>query len=611
MGIINSFSLYIIIFLLIIVFTMVVIFIIKNNKMKELKKRDFIIDKILNSIKISNNLDDSLMELLSVLTQIVKAPTYAFYVNDYKNSSYILKAARSMLDGNITINPSYSGLLPYKKEKFSMPAVLSSDKIPEEINFLKQGEVPLILVPFKNEKGLILIGPISKISSRELRDLQQLSLRINRILDFLLEKEENKNKIKQIVSSENAVKNISNVFSDIKEMMEILLNIAVKSINANGGLFLSEDKGTFQVEKIIGLETEKQELLIRDTQTQSLLFDLIIDKDMIFLTKKDKDFFKIPPYFVTDGIEELLFVKVNSEKGIGLSVFWYKDSLSSKDHQIAAIKILSKRMGDLINNHINYQRIAYSYKDILKTLAKLIDNLSKNTVSYSELMYRYAFVIAKEMNLSKEEIEDISLAAYLSNIGVIGLIDQLLNKKGKYNEIEYENMKLHAQAGAAIIEATLGNVQVAAYIRHHHERYDGYGYPSRLKGEEIPLGARIIFVIQTFLAKIMSRDYRSAISFEEALNQLKIASGTQLDEKVVEAFISWFEKKEKIFKNKNCALGNCWDMRCSPEHICINCPAYKNTTKNCWEFGGANCIKHGNKCEDCFVRTEYLYRMKS
>ena len=90
------------------------------------------------------------------------------------------------------------------------------------------------------------------------------------------------------------------------------------------------------------------------------------------------------------------------------------------------------------------------------------------------------------------------------------------------------------------------------------------------------------------------------------MKQLKIASGTQLDENIVEVFITWFEKKEKIFKNRNCSLGNCFDMRCSPEHICINCPAYKDTTKNCWEFKGVNCIEHGNKCENCFVRTEYL-----
>ena len=291
-----------------------------------------------------------------------------------------------------------------------------------------------------------------------------------------------------------------------------------------------------------------------------------------------------------------------------MSVFWYTDSISFKDYQITTVKILSKRMEDLINNHINYQRIAYSYKDILKTLAKLIDGLSKYTVAYSELMYRYTYIIAKEMNLSKKEIEDISLAAYLSNIGIIGLVEGLLNKTGKYNEIEYDTMKHHADAGASIIEATLGNALVASCIRHHHERYDGYGYPSKLKGEEIPIGARIIFVVQTFLAKIMSRDYRPAISFEEALKQLKIASGTQLDDKIVNTLLTWFNKKEEIFKNRDCALGNCSHMRCSPEHVCIHCPAYKSTTKNCWEFEGVNCREHGNTCDNCFIHSEYLYR---
>jgi HD-GYP domain-containing protein (c-di-GMP phosphodiesterase class II) len=224
-------------------------------------------------------------------------------------------------------------------------------------------------------------------------------------------------------------------------------------------------------------------------------------------------------------------------------------------------------------------------------------------------MYRYSIIICKELKLSKQDTKDISLAAYLSNIGVIGISDQVLTNKGKYSEVEYSMMKLHAESGASIIEATIGNSKIASYIRHHHERIDGFGYPYELKGDEIPLGGRIIAVVQTFLAKILGREYRKPIPFDQALNQLKIASGTQLDAEVVDAFINWFKEKELMNKKNNCALGSCYDMRCSPENICMKCPAYKDDSKNCWEHKEVHCEEHGNVCECCFVYTEYLYRM--
>lgn len=608
--ILNYYNVYIITALFSIIFIIIVISFIKNAKTKALKKKDDIINKAINSIKITDSLDDSLMKILIAVVSLVKAPCYAFYIYDDKDDIYILKAVTSSADGNVVISPSYSGLLPYKKEKFDMPPTINSEKVPNEISLLQQGKVPVVFCPLKSKKSLILIGPVSSLSSGEKISLQQFNIKVNKILEALLEIEEYKNRIKQVTSSEKAVKNISNAFSSLKVMMEMLLDITAKSISASGGLFISKSRECIRVEGIIGIENQLQEQIINDTETLSLFFDLIYNRDMFFLTKSDKEFFKIPPYFALEDVEQLVFINIKCEEGAGLAVFWYKDNLSFKDYQIAAVKILSKRMGDLINEQISSRRMSSSYVDILKTLANLVDNLNKNSVSYSELMYRYAYVIASEMKLPNEDVQEISLAAYLSNIGIIGLSEQLLSKKGKYNEIEYETMKHHSESGAAIIEATLGNPRVASYIRHHHERYDGYGYPSRLKGEEIPLGARIIFVVQTFLAKVLSRDYREALPFEDVIKQLQVASGTQLDRKVVNTLIAWFDRKEKQFKDRNCALGNCFDMRCAPEDICINCPAYKDTTKNCWEFKNVRCSEHGNRCETCFIRTEYLYRMK-
>lgn len=606
---VNEFGLYIIGLLIIFIIIILVINFIKSNKINELENIDVNVEKMLNSINPSKNLDSNLTEFLSILPSIIGAPSYAFYILDDKNNTYILKAVRQIMNDNPTISPSYSGLLPYKKENFFMPATVNNEGIPEKICLLKQGEVPLVYLPFENQKGLIMLGPVSKISLKEQNQLQQFCNKMEPILECLLKTEEIKNKMNLMSSSGKAVKNISSFFSDIKSMLNIILEVAIRSINANGALFILEEQGKMEVETIIGFESNIEEQFIKDLKTQTLFFELLGDSEFVLLNKDNKDYFRIPPYFVAAEAEVILLVKVKSEKGVGLAAFWYSDNINVKDYQITAIKILSKRISDILNNHTNFQKIAYSYVDILRTLAKLIDNLSKYTVSYSELMYRYAVIICKEMKLSKEETRDIALAAYLSNIGVIGLSDQLLTKKGKYSEVEYEMMKLHADSGASIIEATIGNAKVASYIRYHHERIDGYGYPEQLKGDEIPLGARIIAVLQTFLAKILSRDYRKALPFDQALKQLKTAGGTQLDAEVVDVLVNWFEKKRLMNKNRNCALGNCWDMRCSPESICIKCPAYKDTSKNCWEHKDVNCEEHGNNCDNCYIYTEYLGRM--
>jgi hypothetical protein len=170
-------------------------------------------------------------------------------------------------------------------------------------------------------------------------------------------------------------------------------------------------------------------------------------------------------------------------------------------------------------------------------------------------------------------------------------------------------MKLHSEVGEAIIENTIAQEEIALNIRYHHERVDGNGYPSRLVGEEIPIGARIIAVVQTFLAKINGRSYRDPLPFDDALKLLKQASGSQLDSRIVVTFLNWYEQKRKQTINSNKALGSCWELLCTPSSICLQCPAYGQTSKNCWEYQGNNCLAHGKTCETCFVYTEAMTRL--
>lgn len=226
------------------------------------------------------------------------------------------------------------------------------------------------------------------------------------------------------------------------------------------------------------------------------------------------------------------------------------------------------------------------------------------------MISRYSGIIAKELKLDIQNIKDMMLAGYLHDVGMLGLSGDIIFKTGKYTDIEQEAMKLHAEVGASIIESTVSNSTVASYIHHHHERWDGYGYPGGLKGEEIPLGARIIAVVDTFCAKLAGRKNRDPVAFDKAIADLKAASGTQLDPNLVNILISWFSRKQPNSSRQGKALGVCWEMRCCPSNISQFCPAYKQTDLNCWEIEKTNCAAHGNSCPTCIVFTEFMYRIQ-
>lgn len=600
---------YICSFLSIVLLFFMIAYILKNRKLKVSNDKYRIVETILKSINEEIPLEENLNNILKTVSTIVSASSYAFFILDEKNQKYVLKAIRNNSDESIVVGPSYSGLLPYKKEMFFVPSVLELEMMKDKTTLINEGEVPALIVPFKNSNSLILVGPVKKVDKKSIMLLDLLNEKVSTLINVLTKAEKLNEEIKVTVSSSKAVKNMSNIFTDYTEMLNTILKITVNSIGASGGIFIKNLNNIVSIESVIGFESDTKEFLNRDKNLFNLLREFLGDKSSIFINKSNSQFYKLPPYFVANEVQGILAVKLDSAHFSGIIVLCYKDNYELKDYKMTALKIMIKRIGDIIENHLKIREMSNSYVDILRILAKLVDNSSANTVGYSELMYRYSVLIAKELRLPAEQIKDIALAAYLSNIGIVGLSDQLIKKKGKYSEIEYETMKLHSEVGASLIEATIANNNVAAIIRHHHERVDGFGYPAELKDKEIPIGSKILAVVQTFLAKIQAREYRTALPFDKALEQLRAASGTQLDESTVEALISWYNRKQNENKNHNSSLGRCFEMRCSPVTICAGCSAYKNTSMNCWENKTNNCSEHGNNCESCFVRTEYMARM--
>ena len=177
-------------------------------------------------------------------------------------------------------------------------------------------------------------------------------------------------------------------------------------------------------------------------------------------------------------------------------------------------------------------------------LAETLDMRDAGTARHSQLVGRYALSIATEMGMEPEAIERMHLAGVLHDIGKIGIPDSILKKPGSLEEHEWEEMRKHPELGARILEGAHLD-DIAGWVVAHHERPDGEGYPSGLFGEQIPIQARILAVVDAYEAMTNDRVYRPAIPELEARAELLRYAGTQFDAKIVETFVKLLEREER------------------------------------------------------------------
>jgi HD-GYP domain-containing protein (c-di-GMP phosphodiesterase class II) len=177
------------------------------------------------------------------------------------------------------------------------------------------------------------------------------------------------------------------------------------------------------------------------------------------------------------------------------------------------------------------------------TLVSLVDLRDSYTGGHSTRVADYVRPIALQMQLTDREIETVIMAASLHDIGKIGVPEHILRKPGKLTEEEFEYIRKHPEFGWMVLRGVDGFEEVGEMMLHHHERLDGGGYPGGLSGDEIPLGARIIAVADSFDAISSDRPYRKAAPPEEAAAELCRCAGTQFDPDVVEAFMVHLKRR--------------------------------------------------------------------
>jgi diguanylate cyclase (GGDEF)-like protein/putative nucleotidyltransferase with HDIG domain len=191
-------------------------------------------------------------------------------------------------------------------------------------------------------------------------------------------------------------------------------------------------------------------------------------------------------------------------------------------------------LAETANNRTTTEREVLS---IIYNLAATIEARGSYTYGHSRKVSGYAVALAEAVGLPSEKVTVISTAALLHDIGKVGIPDEVLNKAGKLEAEAWELIKSHPKLSATIASHVVSLIACLPAILHHHERWDGDGYPDGLEGEAIPIEARILALADAFDAMTSSRPYRGKLSYKKVLQELKHCAGTQFDPKLVEAFL--------------------------------------------------------------------------
>jgi len=250
---------------------------------------------------------------------------------------------------------------------------------------------------------------------------------------------------------------------------------------------------------------------------------------------------------MTKGIRSLITVPLLTSQGVqGILLMGDRQPGIFQSDELFAIEKVSAQLAVALANAWLYEEMRQMFFSTVASLANAIDAKSSWTMGHSERVMNIAANIARDMGFDEEGIERVRLGGLLHDIGKIGVMEALLEKPVELDDDDFPPIRLHPEKGVAILSPITQLQDVLPAILHHHEFYDGSGYPAGLAGESIPLDARIITVADSFDAMVADRPYRKGLKVEEAASELARCAGSQFDPVIVDCFRS---RLARLLKN--------------------------------------------------------------
>jgi putative nucleotidyltransferase with HDIG domain len=380
---------------------------------------------------------------------------------------------------------------------------------------------------FKHQQKLI-------ISNNELRiDLVRQSTRLKKIKDALYGK----------ISFLEAINQVSSALCsvlDIDDLFQLIVETSMSRAKAKKGSLMIVDYKTNELVIKVALGKDSETIKgKRKNLTEGITGWVFQNKKPLII--KDLRFdsrftYHFDEKYTTTSLICVPVIFKNNLLGI-LNITNKENEEAFTTDDLELLTSLAQNAAIAIENARLYDDLHILFLDTIKSLAAAIDAKDPYTHGHSERVSEYAVMIAKELNLPNEVIKNIHLAGLLHDIGKIGISEQILRKPDRLTMDEFEEIKQHPLVGAKILHEVESLQLLIPALLHHHERWDGSGYVNGLKGEQIPLEARILAVADAFDAITTNRPYRIGLSIQDAVTEIKRCCGTQFDISIADAFL--------------------------------------------------------------------------
>lgn len=343
-------------------------------------------------------------------------------------------------------------------------------------------------------------------------------------------------------------KAISSSLSREKIIATAIQNIE-RIIQCDLVVLLEEENGQLSVMASHCLSSElppEIEAGAKPDMTRSCAFRAFVKGDSCYINslKARKKLPHLDRLLCQAGMQSLLAIPmIAKERMIGVLLLGDTDSGRFLKDDVFAVEKIGGQIAVALMNAMLYEDLENLFIGTVASLANAIDAKSAWTKGHSERVMRLAGELAAKLGLDDAAVERVRIGGLLHDIGKIGIIEALLEKPAKIAEDDFPPMRLHPEKGVAILAPIEQLKGVLPGILHHHEKYNGSGYPDGLKGEDIPIEARIIAVADAFDAMVSVRPYKQAYSIDDALQELNSCAGTQFDPVVVSCFCENVKRK--------------------------------------------------------------------
>lgn len=338
------------------------------------------------------------------------------------------------------------------------------------------------------------------------------------------------------------VASLVNSTLDTNEIRKRAIEAAVRLLEVEAGslILIDHESGDLFFEVALGDKGEKvKEVRLRKGEG---IAGWVAEKGeavIVHDVQSDQRFSKAADICSAFKTREILCVPVKSKD----KIFGVLEAINKKqgifdNEDKETLMALANQVAIAIENANLYQELMETFYATAEALAETIEKRDPYTGGHTKRVLNYSYSIGEMLGLSKKELENLKLAAILHDVGKIGISDRILLKEGKLDPEEIKKMHLHPKYGAEILSHIKQLKDVIPSVRSHHERIDGSGYPDNLKGDDIPIIAKIISVADAFDAMTTDRPYRKAMSDKEAFAELKKYSGIQFEKDIVHAFIN-------------------------------------------------------------------------